>query len=512
MPPLPPDLPQLAQARTLWARHDLYGALAAFQQAVKANPRHPRALLEAATALGELYQFPPAEALLQRLVRLAADDGSLLLAAGRAYQHLRRTPQAEACFRAALVTKRPAIEARHALAELLERQNQLAEAADQLAALIAELPGHLPARLLLARVLRRQGDTEAAERALQALLAHPAATGPLGASVWLELATLYDGLGRYAEAWQAMLHGKQLAASGAEPARAHRDRLAPALWRLAQEVTPAHCARWRAAGPQADETPRVALLTGLPRSGTTLLERALNAHPALVGCDEYNVFPRFVYPAILAGRPPESIDIAHLDSLAEARLPEQRRRYAHCLASAVSATSGTEVLLDKNPSLLPLLVPYLRLSPHARILVALRDPRDALLSCLMADLSLNDFSVDFLDPQAGALRVATDLECWLTLRDKAQDNCLEVRYEDTVADLPTVARQTIAHLGLPWSEDVLRYRELGQGQVVHSPSYDSVAQPVHSRAIGRWRNYAEFMSPVLPTLAGVVRSLGYAGA
>ena len=308
-----------------------------------------------------------------------------------------------------------------------------------------------------------------------------------------------------------MLRSKQLASRGADTARAHRDRLAPALWRLAQEVTPAHFARWRAAAEHA-EAPRVALLTGLPRSGTTLLERALNAHPALVGCDEYNVFPRFVYPAILGGCSPESIDVAHLDLLSEARLPEQQRRYGHCLASAVSATSDSQVLLDKNPSLLPLLIPYLRLSPHARVIVALRDPRDVLLSCLLADLPLNDFSVDFLDPQTGALRVATELECWLTLRDKVQDNCLEVRYEDTVADLPTVARQTIAHLGLPWSEDVLRYRELGQGQVVHSPSYDSVAQPVHSRAIGRWRNYAEFMSPLLPTLDGAVRSLGYAGA
>jgi hypothetical protein len=511
MPPLTSDLPELAQARTLWARHDLYGALAAFQRAVKASPQHPRALLEAANALGELYQFAPAEALLQRLVALAADEGPLLLAAGRVYQHLRRTRQAEACFRAALAARHSAVEARHALAELLERQNRLHEASNQLSALIAELPGHVAGRLLFARVQRRQGETEAAERALHALLKHPAATARLSASAWLELAALHDGLGRYAEAWQAMLKGKELAAGGAETARAHRDRLAPALWQLARDVTPSHLARWRAAAQQTEETPRVALLTGLPRSGTTLLERALNAHPALVGCDEYNVFPRFVYPAILGGRSPEAIDVPHLDSLSEARLPEQRRRYVHCLASAVSATSGAELLLDKNPSLLPLLVPYLRLSPDARVLVALRDPRDVLLSCLLADMPLNDFAVDFLDPQAGAARVAADLECWLALRPKVRENCLEVRYEDTVADLPTVAKQAIEHLGLPWSDDVLRYRELGEGQVVHSPSYDSVGQPLHGRAIGRWRNYAPFMAPLLPTLDGVVRSLGYAG-
>ncbi|MFO0901292.1 MAG: sulfotransferase [Pirellulales bacterium] len=508
MDPLPDDLPELVQARALWARHDLYGAAAAFQQAVRRRPQHPRVLLEAAGALGELYQFAPAEALLTRLTRLAAGNGPLLNAAGQVYERLRRKAEAEDCFRQALAAPRPALEAHFGLAAALERRNELTAASEQLASLLAAMPAHAEGGVLSARVQRRLGDVDRAALELQTLLARNDLAPMLRARACAEQAALHDEQGNYAQAWRSMLAGKQALAPLAGPARAHRDRLAPALWRLAREVTSDQLARWQAAAT-SDPPPRVALLTGLPRSGTTLLERALNAHPAMVGCDEYDVFPRFVYPAILGATPPESIDAAHLDRLPETHLPEQRRRYALAIAAAVRAGSSTELLLDKNPSLLPLLAPYLRISPHARVLVALRDPRDVLVSCLLTDLPLNDFGVDLLDPRTAVGRVATDLECWLALRDKLAGNALEIRYEAVVSDLPAAARRAVEHLGLEWSNDVLRYREVGRDQVVHSPSYDGVAKPVTDRAIGRWRNYAEFLTPLLEPLAPVLAALGY---
>lgn len=508
MSQLPADLPELARARELWSRRELYEALAWFQRAVQVNPAHPRALLETASALGELYQFESAEALLQRATELAGEHGPLHLLIGETYLRLRRTAAAEASFQRALSVRRPAPGAHYALAVSLERRNQLDAAAEHLAALLAK-QAEPRAGLLWSRVKRRQGEHPQAERALRSLIDRPTFAPGLRSRAWSELAALHDAQSDYAEAWRAMLAGKELVMHEATAALAHRNRLAPPLWRLTREVTAEHFARWRSPAAAVAATPRVALLTGLPRSGTTLLERALNAHPALIGCDEYDVFPRFVYPALLGTATPESIDVAHLDRLPEARLPEQRRRYALSLAAAVGAAPGGELLLDKNPSLLPLLTPYLRLSPAARVLVALRDPRDVLLSCLMSDLPLNDFGVDFLDPQIGAERVAADLRCWLDLRDKVRENCLEVRYEDTVADLTGTARRAVAHLGLAWSEDVLRYRELGAGQVVHSPSYDSVARPLHDRAIGRWRNYADFLKPALAALEPVLDPLGY---
>jgi hypothetical protein len=62
---------------------------------------------------------------------------------------------------------------------------------------------------------------------------------------------------------------------------------------------------------------------------------------------------------------------------------------------------------------------------------------------------------------------------------------------------------------LPWDEKVLRFHEHAQSRPVLSPTYAAVARPVHGRAIGRWRRYAEYIEPILPILEPFVKAFGY---
>jgi hypothetical protein len=86
---------------------------------------------------------------------------------------------------------------------------------------------------------------------------------------------------------------------------------------------------------------------------------------------------------------------------------------------------------------------------------------------------------------------------------------LEIRYEDTVADLEREARRALGFLGLPWEESVLGYRERLRTRAVGSPSYEAVSQPLYTKAIGRWKHYQEFLEPWLPILEPAVRAFQY---
>ena len=90
--------------------------------------------------------------------------------------------------------------------------------------------------------------------------------------------------------------------------------------------------------------------------------------------------------------------------------------------------------LDKNPAYNLTIPLVLRFFPEARLIVALRDPRDVVLSCYMRYLPLNTVSVRFLDTKCTAERYALDMTAWLKYREMIEVPWCEIRYEDTVAD------------------------------------------------------------------------------
>jgi hypothetical protein len=98
---------------------------------------------------------------------------------------------------------------------------------------------------------------------------------------------------------------------------------------------------------------------------------------------------------------------------------------------------------------------------------------------------------------------------WRRLRELIASPWIELKYEDTVANLEREARAALNFLGLPWEENVLRYRDRLKDKVVGSPTYEAVSQPLYTRAIGRWRNYEEFLHPYLPILKSSVETFGY---
>jgi hypothetical protein len=112
--------------------------------------------------------------------------------------------------------------------------------------------------------------------------------------------------------------------------------------------------------------------------------------------------------------------------------------------------------------------------------------------------------------QSTAEKYARTMRAWLKIRDMIKNPWIEVRYEDTVADIEGQARRVLNFLDLPWEDGVLAYHDRARSKHVHSPTYEAVTRPVYTSSVGRWRHYAAQLEPCFPILQPYVEAFGYA--
>ncbi len=136
--------------------------------------------------------------------------------------------------------------------------------------------------------------------------------------------------------------------------------------------------------------------------------------------------------------------------------------------------------------------------PNARIIHVRRDAVDTCLSC---------FSQLFGGEQTFAYELG-ELGRYWTAYDRLMARwravipataMLEVRYEDLVADFEPQARRIVAHTGLAWHDDCLRFHD--SRRPVTTASWMQVRKPVYQSSVGRWRPDAALLQPLLDGLA-----------
>ncbi len=195
-----------------------------------------------------------------------------------------------------------------------------------------------------------------------------------------------------------------------------------------------------------------------------------------------------------------------LSDLSGAGVAALRGAYWQAADAAVGVTAGRR-LVDKLPLALVHLGLVRRLFPKAKVLVALRDPRDVILSCFMQAFEANEAMVHFNDLGTAARLYAEIMGLWIDVREASGLDALAFRYERLVADPATTVRAICAHVGLTYSDSLLEYHR--RRRAVATPSYRDVGEPVYSRALGRWRSYRAHLADVAPILAPIVAALGY---
>jgi hypothetical protein len=508
IPGLGVDLPELQQARSLWGLNRFDDSLKLFEGAVRKYPQNLVALTDASRALGARFEITRAEAIIDRLMKLGRDRPEILHLAGQSYRMVFRPDKALQCFERVVARTRNMPDAQLELAVLYERRHRLEDAFRQVEECLRSAPDYLEAQLFKARLLRRMNDEPGSETLLRKLAAEQAGHPQVRAQAWAELAHMLDRGEQYDEAMQAMLNCKALLVEGETALLRESEAVQRQLKEVAETLTPAHLKRWQ---EEARHFPaqKMATLTGFPRTGTTLLEQVLDSHPGLISSDEREAFARDIFPAMWLDATSRLPTVAALDAVPRERLAAQRERYVAYMAAALNEPIGDRVHLDKNPSLTLLIPAILRLFPESRLLIALRDPRDVVLSCFMQYLPLNTNSVCFLTLERTAQRYAHDMAVWRKLKGVIESPWLEVRYEDTVKDIERVARRALEFLELPWDPCVLDYRERLRNKAVSSPTYEAVSKPVYERAVSRWKHYEKYFAPCWEHLAESIEAFGY---
>jgi tetratricopeptide (TPR) repeat protein len=323
--------------------------------------------------------------------------------------------------------------------------------------------------------------------------------------LYSSLANVYDKQGHVDAAMTALgeAHERQLAlARQAVPELLDPD--APPLYMGTQRIDAQARAAWPdEAGPSALESP--IFVVGFPRSGTTMLEQMLDAHPGLQSMDE-RAFLRNLIEQVGRFGCAYPHDLGKLNA---AQCDELRQSYWRAAAKVAPRREGQR-LVDKNPLHMLLLPLINRLFPNALIVLALRHPCDVILSNYMQYFNSNSFAVLCSSMQRLAQGYVNAMNFWIYHADLLKPNVIHSRYEDLLDDFAGNTQRIGDFLGLDDAAPLARFDQHARDKgFISTPSYTRVIEPPNKQAVGRWRRYHEYFEPILPILQPVMRHWGY---
>ncbi len=488
-------------------RGDYDNALRLLAEAKEAAPRDAQIALQYAQCCYELLRIDDAlqaiegwEQFEMTTAEQLAQLALLLLNLGeqrKSETAVQRLLQAPAAMRPAAMLR---------LAQVMERSNRLDDAVAWLARLLANPDaaalGH-ELTLLEAQIAQRQ-KRHARGADLFASLA--AQEEPHRQHIALfPLAKSQQAMNQHTLAWTTLVHAH--AAQMLHLQRTHPEMAAcsePPLLIAQRGCVAADVARWQHRGaPPLHESP--VFIVAFPRSGTTLLEQALDAHPLLVSMDEQPFLQQIIdrmedlgcdYP----------FDLGKLE---EHQLQELRNEYLALVRGKVELAAGQR-LVDKNPLNLLRLPAIQRLFPRSRIIVAIRHPLDVVLSCYTQHFRAPEFALLCRNPATLARGFRRCFDFWYTQAEGLQPAILESRYEDLVSDFDMQMRRIAAFLQLPWDDAMLKPGDRARAKgYISTPSYSQVIEPVNTRAIGKWQPYRVELEAARAELQPYISRWGY---
>jgi hypothetical protein len=136
------------------------------------------------------------------------------------------------------------------------------------------------------------------------------------------------------------------------------------------------------------------------------------------------------------------------------------------------------------------------LLPRARVIHLRRDVLDVGLSCWLTHFRHIRWACDLEHIGTRIREYQRLIEHWRRVLPRPM---LEIEYEEIVADLEGSARRLVAGCGLAWDPACLSFHQTRR--VVRTASMIQVRQPIYQRSVGRWRQYREWLGPLLKLLS-----------
>jgi tetratricopeptide (TPR) repeat protein len=333
-----------------------------------------------------------------------------------------------------------------------------------------------------------------------------AADGRLGANELAEKGRLLDQMGRYDDAFVAFSDGKRLARelSGHQYADAAAENQ---ISRLGGFFTAGRLQTLPRATVRNDVAQPIFVL-GFPRSGTTLMEQTLSAHPRIVAGDELPLIND------LTGLMPRMLNspLGYPEALAELWMGDQREGldnlrdyYLQKVAQMHILTPEAAWFTDKMPLNETHLGLIALLFPEAPLIHVIRHPLDIMVSAVSNHFTHGFFCASALETAAKHYVRVMDLV--QKYRSEMALRYLPVRYEDMVTDQEATVRSVLDFAGEAFDPKCLQFHE--NQRYARTASYAQVTERLYDRSRFRYRHYRKHLEPVIPILQGHIERLGY---
>lgn len=454
---------------------DFRPALDHLQAATRLNADRPDYAAQSAAALSAVFLGAEALSEARRAVALGGLDAMSLDTVGVVFTQNNAHAEALEAFAAAVAAMPSVASYQFNLATSLTFNGRLDEAEQAYEACIGLEPRHWKAHLALSQHRRQTPQRNHVER-LRLLRAEHGADPVAELHLDLALSKELEDLGDFPAAFSSLVSGK--AAGGRLEAYSPEQdaRLFDAL----------HAA-FAGGRPAADGDPsrEPIFVIGMPRSGTTLVDRILSSHPSVHSSGELQNFG-VVLKRLSGSRTAALLDA---DTIQRGLTVDPRELGRAYVASTRPGTGGTPHFVDKLPHNFLYAGFIARALPNAPIICLRRDPVDTCLSNFRQLFAPGNpyygYSYDLLDTGRYYQRFDRLVRHWQQL---LPGRILEVDYEMLIADQEGQTRRLLAFCGLPWDDACLRFED--NAAPVATASVVQVREGLHRRSSGRWKHYS----------------------
>jgi tetratricopeptide (TPR) repeat protein len=459
--------------------------LALIRQAIAGAPGDPEAHAQLARWLSRLHRQPEADAAVERALALGPQDARTLDTAGVVLSRSGHYARAVACFARATALEPGNAGFQFNLASSLKFLGRFDEAEAAYEACLAANPRYWRAHSALAKLRRQEPGRNHLTR-LQALLE----AGGLDVEAELHLrhalAKELEDLGRDDEAFAHLVAGRRRKRAASGYAFARDAALFEAVTRATQsplsvDTHPTH------------EAP--IFVVGLPRTGTTLVERMLSSHSQVASVGESQNFGVLLKRA--AGtRSPTVLDPQTVARAATVDFTALGRAYVE----RTRPPGGRPRFVDKMPLNFFYLGHIARALPGVRVVVLRRHPLDTVVASFRqlfaTTMPYYEYAYDLADAARYWLAFDALVAHWRTV---LPGRLLEVGYEALVQAPEPTLRRVLEHCGLPWEPACLEFDS--HPGAVATASAVQVRQPLYASSVGRWRRHQAHLAPALEVFA-----------
>ena len=456
------------------------------ERAVQFRPKDPAILNNYGNALSLVRRFEDAIVNLERALAINPNMSDSWLNLGRTLNLAGQGARALKCFERMLTIKPDAHGAKAGISRAYLGMGRTADAEKAARELIASVPDTSSGYVNLSNVRKfKKDDPEIAE--VEKLIESKGTSSKELRGLYFAAAKMCDDVGRYDDAFR--YYGlANVAAGGKYDSKQLEQNYADLKKTYTRKFFEEHQG-------QGSDSERPIFIVGMPRSGTTLTETIIGAHPQAFPAGELETIKRCEREAsslVFKDEGPQK-NARHLSWVGFEILAQ---RYLDTIDTRAKTSSAIRIT-DKMPHNFQAVGMIATLFPKARIIHTRRNPMDTCLSIWQQNFNdAHAYGRNLTDLAHHYAQYLDLMEHW---RQVLPGRILEVDYEETVEDQDSMTRKLIDFVGLPWDDACLKPHEVER--TVLTASVWQVRQPVYKRSAGRWKNYETHLKPLRDALA-----------